>query len=176
MILYVDIFGCSFISNLNDEDEEQNAFNIFYRCEIKCRKVSKNFFTYARIHVSTFLITVAIAFFDICNGNTDTSKWMLSFDVVLPFDTHSTVLGWFLNWLFQSIGSASYVLTVVLTTNHFACFCYYIIATCDYFDLLMALLRFDDEPTQSSQKKSKMGRKAKDKLQLAVEVHIQIYE
>lgn len=168
-------FTLLIFSNLVDKDGDQSAFNIFHRCEMKCRKVTTYFYNYGCFHMSSFITPVALAIFDICNGNKDTSGWTLQFNMILPVDKQS-VVGWFFNWFFQTVSCLAYITSVVLTTSHFACFCYYIIAACDHFDLLMASLRFDDEPHQSSQGRLKMGRKAKEKLRRAIEVHMQIYE
>lgn len=146
--------------------------------EMKCRKFSKFFFYYGCGHVSSFSTALILAIYDICNGKTDTSAWNLSFNVVLPFDTRS-IFGWFLDWLYQFSMVINYAICMILSATHFACFCYYIIATCSQFDLMIDALRFDCEQIQKEKnirKHMKMRQNAMEQLQQAIDMHSQIYE
>lgn len=146
--------------------------------EMKCRKFSTFFFYYGCGHVSTFTTAIIRATFDICTGNFDTSAWNLAFNLVLPIGTQN-LSGWLLNWLFQFNMSIVYALCTILTTSHFSCFCYYIIATCNHFVLIIGELRFKCEQIQKEktiQKRAKLRQNATQTLQQAIELHSQIYE
>lgn len=143
---------------------------------MKCRHFMKFFFGFVCSQSSLFLIELLRAIVDICMGNTDTSAWKLLFNLFVPFDTVS-IFGWLLYWLFQWTTAVSYVLSVVLTTTHFMCFCYYIFAICDHFDLLIDLFHFDSEQSGSDLRSyPEMWRNSMKKLQHAIELHVQIYE
>lgn len=145
---------------------------------MKCRKYARFSFYYGCGHVSTFSTAFIGAIFDIYNGNSDTSAWNLAFNLLLPFDTQS-IFGWFLDWFFQFYMSIIYALCTILITSHFACFCYYIIATCNQFGLMIEALHFDCKQIRKEknmQKCSEMWKNAREKLQEAIEMHVQIYE
>lgn len=145
---------------------------------MKCNELIGFFFKYACFHMSSFTAELILAIFDMCIGNTDTSAWYLSFNIVLPFDTQS-IFGWFLDWAFQSSSAVVYGFSMILTTTHFVCFCYYIIATCNHFGQLIDSLQFDCEQirkVKNTQNDPSMWYEAKRKLQKAIELHINIHE
>lgn len=129
-------------------------------------------------HMSTFMTEIIRAISDICIGNTNASAWNLSFDTVLPFKA-STVFGWFLDWGFQSNIGFTYAMCMILTTTHFVCFCYYIIAICNHFELMIDSMRFDCKEIQKEKnihKHLEMWRSAREKLKQAIEMHANIHE
>lgn len=164
-----------------DTDDNQHAFSIFRECEVKCRKIAKNFFYYGCLHVSTFLIAIIGAFYEIYNGNTDASTWNVSLLISLPLNLQSYFV-WCLNWFFQTSAGTSYGVSMILTTSHFVSFCYYIIAACNHFDLLITSLRADNKPIGNTQEipigkeHPKIWRNAKQQLHRAIEMHVEIYE
>lgn len=163
---------------MGNKDGDQDAFAIYYRCETKCRKLSKFSFYYGCLQLSSFFVGLIGGIFDILRGKIGTSAFNLPLSVALPVDTHS-IHGWLLDWLFQLIVGAAYNLSMILTTAHFACFCYYIIAISNCFDLLTGSLRIHFKQIQNEkniQKLPEMWHAAKAKLQLVIETHINIYE
>ena len=145
---------------------------------MKCQKLTKIFFYYGCVQVSTFFAAFFSAIFDICNGNIDVSAWNLPVPVELPFDIKS-IFGWFLNWFFQFGSGTVYSFCMILTTTHFVCFCYYIIATCKHFDLFIESLHADCdkiEKEKNTQKHPKMWSNVRENLQHIVEIHINIYK
>lgn len=168
----------SFSSEFDTKDGDEDALNIYRGWEIKCRHFMKFFFGFVGSQSSLFLIELLRAIIDICMGNSDTSAWNLLFNLYFPFETES-IFGWLLYWLFQWTTAVSYVLSVVLTTTQFMCFCYYISAICDHFDLLIGLYHSNSERIQNgndSQSYQRMWQNSMEKLQHAVEIHVRIYE
>lgn len=128
--------------------------------------------------MATFSTALIRAIFDVCTGKIDTSAWMLPLNVILPFDQQS-VFGWFLNWCLQLCTSIGYSVSMILTTTHFVCFCYYIIATCNHIDLLFEAIGIECEQIQketNTRNNSKLWRNARGKFQQTIELHTQIYK
>ena len=178
MYIFFEYFFRSLYNKINDQDDDENAANIYRKGESKGFKLTKIFFCYGCCQVLTFTTALFRAIFDICNGKTDTSAWKLPTNITLPFDTQS-VYGWLLNWFLQINVGIAYSLSIILISTHFACFCFYIVATCKNFDLLIDSLHIDIEQIQqekNTQKHPKMWQNAKEKLQQAIEMHITIYE
>lgn len=149
--------------------DNQRALNIFRTYEMKCRKLTRILFYYGFVQVASLLNPLIVAILAICMGTADTSKWPLPLPLVLPFDTQS-LLGWFLDWFFQFNVAIGYNGSTVLTTTHLACFCYYIIAACDYFDLEIESLPFNYRKGDGVENTIE-----KEKLQRSIQMHANIY-
>lgn len=152
---------------------------MYWANEIKCRKYTKGFFHYGCVVVASFFTALIHALGDIYDGNTDTSAWDLPLgDGVLPFGKES-VFGWLVYWFFHFNVNFTYVVCTTLPMTHFACYCHYIVASCNHFDLMIASVRNDCEQIRNEknrQKHPKMWRDAVIKLQKAIKVHTNIYE
>lgn len=145
---------------------------------MKCRKLSRILFYYGAWQVACFVLALIIPLVDIIKGNTDTSKWFLPLMLLVPFDI-STVSGWLWDWHLQFHIAIGYNGSAVLTSSHFACFCCYIVAMCDHFELVVESLRVDYGRIQMEKNTGKhpyMWCKAREKLQRCIEMHVNIYE
>lgn len=118
------------------------------------------------------------AIYGILTGNIDTSAWNFPSNFVLPIDKKS-VFGWFFNWFFQFNVVFNYAVCINLIATHFAWCCYYIIASCDHFDLIINSLRIDCEQIwkeKNTQKRLRMWSVAAAKLRKAIKLHANIHE
>lgn len=176
--------------NLDDDNESNGhaneAASIYWASELKCRRFVKILLYFAYIQLSTYFGALIPAFLDIFlmdsdddDGSIDTSSWNLPLMVVLPVDMQ-TVSGWLLTWLYQLVISVTYSAYVILTTTHFACLCYWIIAICNCFSLLIESITFDTQQIGKQKSKGKQTKhlwpNVKGKLQRAIEMHIKIFE
>lgn len=163
---------------LDDENGSHDASNLYWACEVKCRRLIKRFLYYGCAHLSTFLPVLIFVIVDIVNGEFDGSAYNLPFNVVVPFNMES-VLGWLLTWLYQFMESSTYNINMIITTTYIVCFCHYIIAMCKHFDQFCDSVRFDSQRIQvekNSRNRQRMWLNAKGKLQRAIELHVNIYE
>lgn len=154
---------------IDDTSDNRGILNIYSASELKCRQCVRIFFFYFCGLLSTFFLALIFAILDICFGKTDTSAWNLPFNVVVPFETES-VLNWLLEWLFQISSGFSYTVRMILTTTHFVCCCYYIMAVCEHFNWEI------DSVRQHNNTEQQIWQKIREKLQHAVGLHINIYE
>lgn len=109
-------------------------FKMYWKTELKCRRVVKMMLYYIYFHQWTFIMAILYAAFSLCTGNVDTSTWNLPLNLIAPFSTQS-VWGWFFKWFFEFSSGLSYALCNIITTTYFICFCVYIGAICSHFGM-----------------------------------------
>lgn len=146
--------------------------------EAKYNKFTRILFYYGCSQLLPYFNPLIVAILGICNGNFDSSAFNLPLNVVVPFNTDAAI-GWLVFWFFQFNLALTYAVGMILITTHFAGFCYYIIATCNHFDLSIDSISFDCERIQQEknrQKHSKMWCDAREKLKKTIEMHVEIYE
>lgn len=151
----------------NGANISKRANSLYWISESKYREFSKKMFYCGCVQISTFIIPLMQAAFDICMGNFDTSSWILPLNVVVPFNTQ-TISGWLLSWWFQVNVNFTYAVGMILMTTDFSGSCYYIISICNHFELLMN--------SMDSGSKQKMWSNVKATLQRAIEQHIKLFE
>lgn len=159
-------------------DGDEEASTLYWENEIKCRKFSTAFFHFGCCHVLSLTTALIPAFYGILTGNIVTSAWGLPFNIVLPVSKES-VSGWFLYWFYSIHIDMIYTLCMILPTSHFVCFCYYIIAICNHFGLIISSVRNDSQQIRkekNTNKHPKMWRDVKKKVCRAVDLHINSYE
>lgn len=146
--------------------------------ELKYRKFTRGLFYYGCAAMLPYFNPLVVAIVDICSGNFDSSAFNLPLNVVVPFNTE-VAAGWLVFWYFQFNLALTYELAMSLATTHLVGFCYYIMATCNHFGLLIDSIRIDCERTQwerNTEVKLYLWFDATKKLQQIVELHVNIYE
>lgn len=146
-------------------------------CEQKCRKFTKMLMTCCVVSNQIPIMFALIhAVYGICVGNFDASAIDLPMNVVLPFDTR-TIWGWGLLWMLQFNAFNSYPLIMVLTTTYFTCFCFYLIAICDHFNLLIESIRREVDAIQmETNQRGEQWQHVKKTIFRAVDVHVKMFE
>lgn len=81
-----------------EENEEVNE--IYWNNEQKCRKYSKRACICIYFNQASFVAAFAFSALMILNGQFDSSKLQLPFNLVVPFDTKSPY-GWYALWFVQ---------------------------------------------------------------------------
>lgn len=163
---------------LGNSHDDSDLSTVYWDCEMKCRRLTKRFLRYGCVHLSTFLPVLISVILDIFHDEFDGSAYNLPFNAVDPFNRES-ISGWLLAWFYQFNESFGYNIHMITTTTHFACFCYYIAAMCNHFKLMMDSIRLDAQQIQVEkiiEYRHQMWLNAREKLQRAVEFHIDIYE
>lgn len=127
---------------------------MYWSTEQKCRKFTRQMLYYLLFNMLSFPMALIYVIYCIYMGNLDTSTWNLPMNVVMPFDTQQ-IWGWFLKWIFEFGAAYSYFLSMTIPTIYFVCFCQYIVAICNHFELMVDAIRLDVEEIQSV----KRGRK-----------------
>lgn len=151
--------------------------------EHNCRKFTKFYLYYICCNQSSFVAALSFATYSICMGHTDTSQWILPFNLVVPFNTEP-LWGWFLHWFFQFSASLSYTLCMIIPTTYFACFCRYIAAICQHIEILIDSIRFDvkqihDDPKNQPNDKSSTNfawQNVYSKLTELIDLHVNVME
>lgn len=128
-------------------DGENDVSKLYWKTELKCRRVVKMMLYYIYFHQWTFITAILYALFNIGTGNFDTSTWNLPLNLIAPFNTQS-VWGWLLKWFFEFSSGLSYALCNIMTTSYFICFCLYIGAICNHFSMLMDSARHNVRQNQ----------------------------
>lgn len=129
-------------------DGHHNIVDMYWEIEQKCCFYTKLLLYYIYGHQMPVVAALSHAIYCICTGDFNTSVWDLPFSVVVPFDTQS-IWGWLLKWLFEFGAGFAYILCMIIPTTYFFCFCLYIVAICNHFELMIDHIRFDIEQIQS---------------------------
>lgn len=151
---------------------------IYWNIEQNCRKYTKLLFSYIFCHQTTFGAALCFSFYCLYTGNLDTSTWFLPFAMVVPFDT-STFEGWYLFWLIQFNISLSYITCMVSISSYFFCSGFYIEAFCDHFAFLINSIQKTVERNRNEKDQKEIHEnhlKIKDKIQEAIDIHVNIYQ
>lgn len=157
---------------------ENDADDIYWKNEQKCRKLTKYMYYYIFVHQTMVMSAFFYSIYCICTGNLDTSTWMLPFIRVPTFNTN-IIWTWYLECLTQLIMSIAYALAMVSPISYFLCCCFYIITGCNHFDLLLNSTRNDVDRIQKDKnlrKLQKLHHHLNKKLSQAVEVHGKVVE
>lgn len=146
--------------------------------ERKCRKFTKFYLYYICCNQSSFVAALGFATYSICIGITDTSQWILPFNLVVPFDTRP-LWGWFLHWFFQFSASLSYTLCMIIPTTYFSCFCRYIAAICQHIEILIDSIRFDVNQIHGdakNQPNTSAWQNVYSKITELIDLHVKVME
>lgn len=157
-------------------DEDEVA--IYWKNEKYCRKRTKQSLYYVAFNQASFVITLLFSVYFLFIGKFDSSKLLLPFNLILPFDT-KTVLGWYILWFIEFNIGFSYVISMVGITSYFVCCCFYICTICDHFQWLLQSLEADVKRNQSeknTQKHTQNLKKIKEKFLHAIEINIKAFE
>lgn len=106
-------------------------------------------------------------------GNYDTSKWILPYELSVPFDTKE-IWGWYLLWLIQVNIGFTYSTTQIASSSYFMSCCFYIGAICDHFDYIIHSIQNDVERNRTERNLSfyqQNIRNLRRNLFQAVEIH-----
>lgn len=162
----------------DDENDTNGASALYWACEMKCRRLTKRFLCYGCIHLSTFLPVLITVLWDNFHSEFDESAYNFPFNVAVPFNLQS-ISGWLLAWFYQFNECFSYGVQMITTTTCFTCFCYYIIAMCNHFGLIIESIRSDSQEIllkRNMQNYHQMWLNTRAKLQRSIEMHIDIHE
>lgn len=124
------------------------------------------------------VVPLITSIYDIANGRYDTSVWLLPYIISVPFD-QGTLLGWYLVYISNTCTSMCYSFIMTSTTSYFVACCYYIVAICEHFDLMMDLVKKDvilNNHEENLSEYKKRERKIQENLCKAINIHIEVYE
>lgn len=126
-------------------------------------------------------IIVASFFYSIycvCIGDYDTSKWILLFNLVVPFNIR-TLCGWYMLWFIQVNMSLSYILSMIGITAYFVCSCFYIHSVCAHFVHILNSTKAIAQQMQVQKHPHAYwldSQNLKGRLSQAIEIHAKIFE
>ena len=133
---------------------------------------------YAASNLAMFVPPLILSIYNIILGNPDTSKWTLPLTMESPISTES-IWGWYFMWLIQILMGIAYIIALTVATSYFVCCCLYIGAICDHFTSQMRSVRGEIERNlgEKNQVNYRKGCiKIKEKLHIAIEIHVKVYE
>lgn len=156
---------------------EPEIVQIYWKAEQKCRKYLNRFVYFMILNQLLFVATFIYSIFCILIRRVDVWTFMLSFHMVVPFDTQ-TNWGWYLLWSIQFCMSFSYALTMVSITSYFISCCTYIEALCKHFK---SIADSADEIDANGKDNNPNGNRQyhaqiKEKFSQAVEIHVKMFE
>lgn len=157
-----------FILFVSVADEGISA--IYWKNEQKCRQFTSGMISIVFFQQTTFFGSFVYSIYCVWNGDYDTSKWILLFNLIVSFET-STLWGWYLIWFIQVNMAVIYVLGMITTTSYFVCSCFYIEAICDHFAQLL-----HSTSNVIKRNKSQRNLKTREKLFHAIKIHAKIFE
>lgn len=158
--------------------EEGEVYDLYWKNELKCRKYTIRIGAYVLCHTGEFAIVLTFALICLATGNYDTSRWILFFNMVTPFD-RTKVSGWFGVWAMQSSIAISYSVGMTAATSYFVSCCFYISTMCKHFELIMRRIKEDLNRIQAVTNLHKLEQnrlKTKRQLKEAVILHMKIFE
>lgn len=136
------------------------------------------------IYHELFVVSaLGYTFYCIFVGQYDMTKWIVPFDIYVPFDT-TTFFGWFLLWFVQFNMTIAYITAMVSTTSYFVSCCVYICAVCDHLSLIFNSLNEDFQSNSQQRKKNDSNEKEPNKhfqeyrikIKKTVDIHNKVYE
>lgn len=133
-LTFVGLFSAFFQS---ETDSDEAIFNMYWNIEQKCQQFKRIVFLYFYFHPVMFGGALLYSFYCMLTGNYDTTTWILSYKLSVPFDK-TTVDGWYLFWLISIQIGIPYSLAMILLMSYFAGCCYYIIGICYHFKLVIS--------------------------------------
>lgn len=154
-------------------DGKDEIFNIYWKTERKCRKLTKLMPCYPLMLM--FVAAVLYSIYCMITGNRDTTTWILPYKMSVPFNTR-TIHGWYILWFVQSNTGLSYSLVMVTISSYFVCCCFYIEALCDHFDYLIHSLKDVTEENEAIKNFQEKMQTIKNTISQAVCIHIKVFE
>lgn len=152
---------------------------MYWETEQKCFLFTKRMLKYIYFHQMANVAALGYAISCICKNDFETSTWNLPFNLVVPFDTRP-VWGWLLKWLFELSCGFAYTLGMIIPTSYFFCFCLYIVAICNHFELMVDMIRLDIKKVQSGRRKRrkcvKMWIKIRKNIFQMIDIHSNVVE
>lgn len=160
------------------ENTNHGVFNIYWDCEEKCQQLTGRISRYIHGEQAMYVVAVGSSIYSILTGNFDTSTWMSTYNLVLPFATQ-TVWAWYARLIIQLNMGFSYASSVVPTTAFFQCCCTYINAMCDHFRLLIHSTEENVEQMQSMKNPPKYNElrvEVEKTVCRLIEIHTKVFE
>lgn len=121
---------------------EEEILNIYRNIEQKCQNFKEFVFLYFWFHPVMFGGALLYSFYCIYEGNNDTTTWILSYKLSVPFD-ETTVWGWYLIWIVSTQIGIPYSLAMIVLMSYFAGCCYYVIGICDHFKFVISSININ---------------------------------
>lgn len=155
---------------------ERKSNQIYWKCERKCQKLTNQITSYIFCEYVVYIVTFSVSVYNILSGNFDTSTWLTTYNLVLPFNTRR-IWKWYLQFFIHFNMGMSYSSCNIPTTSFFVSCCMYIGAISDHF--VLSIRSFNKkikkmQETNNSQSYRKLY--TIEKLRKSIEIHNKLYE
>lgn len=151
---------------------------IYWIAEKKCRNCVRMLLIFVLCHQCSFLAALFYSFYCIAVGNFDTQTYFIPLHVSLPFNT-KILWKWYLLWFSEFNMGFAYAISLVAVTSYFVSCCFYLSAVCAHVNFVISSIgnHFPENLKKSRPFHQRMNtRKAKQLLNKAVEMHVQMLE
>lgn len=125
-----------------------------------------------------YLISFMTSVYSLAVGNYDTSTWLSTYSLVLPFSAES-VVGWYARYIIQSNMGFTYASSMVPVTCFFVSCCVYIGAICEHFNQCIQATSDDADEIQmakDSRKYKLLCHKLEEKICRSIKLHTKLFE
>lgn len=123
-------------------DPNSEDFQMYHDVEQMCRKYTKSYAIIILLNVMSLTGPLLHSFFCLITGVYDTSKWIVPFKFVVPFDTRP-IWKWYMQWIYGLISILAYTGTMASLSAHFISCCLYIQGICRHFELIIDSIQDD---------------------------------
>lgn len=184
MLNFIDIFiFCFFYIENNDfgnfrSDNESETFLMYWGVEQNCRKYTKYMAIFVLMDHALTAASLFASFYSIAIGNLDASTWIVTFNLVVPFDT-TNLYGWYLLWILNFHCNFVYASCLASTSAYFVSFCLYIGGIVNHFNLLIDAVQTNSKLNQSEKNPHKFQKRyqqIKIYMYMAVDIQVKIFE
>lgn len=157
-------------------DNGHEVHEIYWNCELEGQKQVGRISRFIHFNQTIYVLVLSFSIYKMCHGNFDTSDWLSTHNLVLPFDD-TTVWGWFLRCFIQINDTFSYVSGMVPAASHFVCCCIYIGAICDHFNHIIRAPNMEEfKETKNQRENSEICLKLKENFVQAIQLHFKLFE
>lgn len=125
-----------------------------------------------------YIISFATSIYSLVVGNYDTSTWLSTYSLVLPFSADS-VLGWYARYAIQSNMGFTYASSMVPVTCFFVSCCVYIGAIAEHYHRWIDSTNQDADQLQmatNSHKYRQLCFKLEQKISRSIKLHNKLFE
>lgn len=151
---------------------------MYWQSEIKCQKLTRLIACYVHGEQTMYLISILTSVYSLAVGNYDTSTWLSTYSLVLPFSADS-VIGWYMRYIIQCNMGFCYASSMVPVTCFFVSCCVYMIAICDHFSLMIGSTNEEVEQIHTSTNSLEYRRRCLElekTIFRSIQLHTKLFE
>lgn len=159
-------------------DNGPEIYEMYWESEKRCQKLTRLIACYVHGEQTMYAISFATSVYSLLVGNYDTSTWLSTYSLVLPFSADS-VVGWYARYFIQCNMGFTYAASMVPVTCFFVSCCVYIGAICEHYNRkITSTNETADEiqMTNNALKYESLSGKLAEEISRSVQLHNKLVE